>query len=175
MPHSIENPTTPPKPPRRLNPTYAWNYALRLQGASWVGLFLLIAFLIYIAANAILSEDFPDNNLFGTIALVLIFGIPLTRGLINIQRNMRILRRGDVVQGQVISVFLNNTGLRNYTPWVVSYRFLVHGKELKGDHVTTDNNIVDIIDEGQKVYVLYLRENPEQNMIWPFWEDAIIL
>ncbi len=56
-------------------------------------------------------------------------------------------------------------------PWKVRYFFESFGNEDEGEYESL-NPVISEIQEGQKVCVLYLQDDPEENALWPYWERS---
>jgi hypothetical protein len=83
------------------------------------------------------------------------------------QKTIRVLREGEAVQGQIVSLEQNvNVRINMRYPWVISYRFKVNGREYQGN-VTTLNTPTAGVQPGKIIYVLYLQNTPEDNVLYP--------
>jgi hypothetical protein len=83
------------------------------------------------------------------------------------QKTIQVLREGEAVQGQIVSLDQNyNVRINRRHPWIISYQFQAHGRTYQGQ-VTTLNPPGPGLQPGKMTYVLYLQNNPEHNALYP--------
>jgi membrane protein implicated in regulation of membrane protease activity len=83
------------------------------------------------------------------------------------QETVEVLREGEAVLGEILSVVQHyNVRVNGRYPWTLKYDYEVDGR-LYGGKVTTLSRPDLSQQPGSPVYVLFMRENPEQSTIYP--------
>jgi hypothetical protein len=83
------------------------------------------------------------------------------------QRTLEVLRTGEAALGTIMDVYENHhISVNNRHPWVIRYRFSVLGEEREGKATTLRTPGLEQ-RSGQPVYILYLKDDPGQNTIYP--------
>jgi hypothetical protein len=83
------------------------------------------------------------------------------------QRTVDVLRKGEAALGTIVDVQENyHVSINNRHPWTITYRFSVPGQELEGKTTTLRTPGCEH-QTGQRVYVLYLEDDPGQNTVYP--------
>jgi hypothetical protein len=160
----------PPPAPRPISDSYGWKL---MRGDGWV-----VASSVFILLGAI----FGVVGLGLTIGIVTAFvGIPFVLlGMLffggggaivywryqEAQKTLRVLRNGQAVKGQIISVEQNTSvEINGRNPWRIAYRFDANGRTHEG-HMTTLNTPFHL-QPGQPFCVLYLPNIPTYNTLYP--------
>lgn len=161
----------PPPPPRSVPNNVAWRI---LSADGWA-----ITAMVFVLLGAI----FGLVGLALTISIVAIFvGLPFTGlGLLflaagvpifvwrysDARQTVDVLLAGQSVLGEILNVQQNyHVRVNNRFPWTILYRFVVDGRSYEGK-VTTLSTPDLGQQPGKPVYVLYLRDDPEQNTLYP--------
>ncbi|PKN93524.1 MAG: hypothetical protein CVU44_09235 [Chloroflexi bacterium HGW-Chloroflexi-6] len=161
----------PPPAPRPIADSFAWKLVF---SDGW-----FIAGMVF----AILGGTFTCVGLGMSLALVtLLIGIPfallgfafLVGGGAAIywryqkaRTTVRVLQVGQAARGEIVSVEQNyNVRVNQRHPWQIVYRFQANGQGYQGQ-VSTLNTLDSAIQAGNAVYVLYLPDAPENNVIYP--------
>ncbi len=164
---------SPPLPPRKLPAGYKRRMFLTNSAITLVGLiFLLVGFPLGVVFT-ILGITLPGMWLFiviggslGTIFTLLgvgmlYFGIKQARGKI------RPYEHGQATVGEVIDIYRDySISVNGRNPWAILYSFDVHGQPYEGK-VTSWKYSPKTQAAGNKVYVLYMTDDPDQNVIYP--------
>jgi hypothetical protein len=160
----------PPPAPRPISDSYGWKL---MRGDGWV-----VASSVFILLGAI----FGVVGLGLTIGIVTAFvGIPFVLlGMLffggggaiiywryqEAQKTLRVLRTGQAVKGQIISVEQNTSvEINGRHPWRIAYRFDANGRTHEG-HMTTLNTPFQL-QPGKPFCVLYLPNAPTYNTLYP--------
>jgi hypothetical protein len=77
-------------------------------------------------------------------------------------------KHGKAVEGEIAEVYQDtSTSVNGRHPWAIVYRFSAGGNQMhEGKAVTFDSDAQDRA-RGQKLWVLYVEDNPAQNTIYP--------
>jgi hypothetical protein len=104
----------------------------------------------------------------GIAVLFLCTGTPLLGWRYRIaRRTMLVLSQGEVAQGKIVSVHQNHhVRVNGRYPWTMAYRFAVSGDHYRGK-VTTLSRPDLSQQAGRPVHVLYMRDDPAQNTLYP--------
>lgn len=175
MPHPAELPSPPPYPPRRVAFV---NLFAQLWADVWfvVSVILTIVSVVFIFAGLMIFLTLPVPTaavpfLFFEVFLLLIAGPVVIWRVRRASRKMRVFRDGRAQIGEVLDVVENRSvRVNGRHPWKVRYFFESFGKEYEGEYGSL-NPVVGELKEGQEVYILYLQDQPEENTLWPFWEE----
>lgn len=166
-----ESAIMPPPAPRPISNGYLW----RLIGVDAWG---IVGFVF-----ALLGAIFSFLGIVLTVAIVTAFvGIPfallgflflggggaaLYHSYQKAQKTIQVLREGEAVAGQIVNLEQNfNVRINTQHPWVISYQFTVNGREYPG-HVTTLNTPTAELQPEKPACVLYLKNAPEHNSLYP--------
>ena len=161
----------PPLPPRQIPDKVTRRILLTDAGAivgfvfSLLGtIFFVVGLLLTIAlVTAPVGIPFAGLGLlfFAVGAGLLIWRYQHTRQIVGILRN------GQAALGDITGVTQNiMVSVNNRHPWVIQYRFKVHGKSHYGKVSTLSQP--DLSQRpGKPVYVLYLHDQPDQNTLYP--------
>lgn len=176
MPHPDELPPAPPYAPRKVGFLHLFS---RLWGDVWflVAMIMAIISIVFLFAGVIIMVTLPVPTaavpfLFIDIFMLLFAGAVVIWRFGLARGKMRVFRDGRAVLGEVLEVAENRSvQVNGRHPWKVRYFFESFGREYEGEYGTL-NAAVGELQEGQKVYVLYLQDNPEENLLWPFWEGS---
>ena len=168
---SVENLEIPPPAPRDVPRNYIWRVLLSDGWALTGGIFALVGAIFGVVGIAL------------TIGIITAFiGLPFAAfGLLcfgggtavviwryqEAQKIKAVLKEGEAVLGEIEDVRqVLQVRVNGRHPWTIAYMFEVDGRLYQGKMTTLSQP-----DLGQRpeteIYVLYLRENPEQNTIYP--------
>lgn len=98
-----------------------------------------------------------------------IIGIFLWRkGLRDAKNELDPLKEGAHVQGEVSSIRVDGSkNINGKHPRIIEFTYVVDGRPYRGDVP----NLMDPIDlwkkPGDKIWVVYMRDNPEISSVWP--------
>ena len=161
----------PPAPPREIASSFAWRWLLT-DGWS------IAAFVFVIVGG---SFSLTGVGLIAGI-ITAIVGIPLLLiGLVFLgggvgvfywryteaQKALNVLRHGLATRGEITALDQNyNMRVNGRNPWTIRYKFSIDGKDYEGK-VTTLNNPDALLAPGNPAVILYLREEPEYNGLFP--------
>lgn len=165
------SPLMPPPTPRPISEGYLWRVLLTDGAVIAVFIVGLLGLIFTLVGGAL------------TIAIITAFvGIPfLLLGLVFLagagglffwrygeaQKAVRVLREGEAALGKIVSVAQNlSVRVNGRSPWAISYRFQVGGRDYAGK-VTTFNPPGPALQPERAVYVLYLPAAPEVNGLYP--------
>lgn len=168
---SGENLPAPPPAPRNVPRNYARRILFTDGWAIVAGIFSLLG-VIFGLVGAVLTVPvvtvFVGLPFVGLGVLFLAAGIPvLFWRYRNAQGTVDVLKVGEAALGEVVSVYQNyHVRVNGRYPWTIVYRFEVNGRGYEGK-VTTLSRPDLKQQPGKPVYALYLRNNPEQNTIYP--------
>lgn len=161
----------PPAPPRQISNKYILKLMLG-DGASIVALVFTILGIVFLPLGIILTfgiiTAFVGIPFAGLGALFFFGGIAL--GVVRYQEKQKIievLRNGLAVMGEITQVEQNmNVRVNNRNPWKIKYVFDLAGSIYQGA-VTTLNTPGIGLQPGRKANVLYLKESPKHNSLYP--------
>lgn len=161
----------PPPAPRQVPRNYVGRLLL-VDGAAIVGGIFLLLGLIFGLVGLVLTitivAAFVGLPFLGLGIVFSLVAVPLLVWRAQAaQRTAEVLRAGEPVLGQIVSVQQNyHVRVNGRYPWSIVYRFAVMGREYEGKASTLSQP--DLSQQaGQPVYVLYARGNPEQSTIYP--------
>ena len=84
-----------------------------------------------------------------------------------VRARMDVLESGSAAEGEVTNVFENHSvEVNNRSPWVVEYVFRTPAGQMEG-RGTTLNRLPPHLQTGAQVHVLYNRERPAENVLYP--------
>ena len=161
----------PPPPPRQVPRNYIQRILLTDPVATVAGILTLIGTiflavglgLIVPAATAVIGLVFT------LLALCfLAVSVPLLAWRHGRAKELAdILREGTPALGKIVSVYQNyHVRVNGRFPWSIVYRFGAAGQEFEGRVSTL--SMPDLSQQaGKPAYVLYARENPAKNTIYP--------
>ena len=170
-PGAEAGPQAPPLPPRQVPRSYIRRILLADPIATVAGILALIGAiflavglgLVVPAATAIVGLVFVILGLsfLAVSAPLLAWRHSRAKALVDI------LREGTPVHGQIVSVYQSyHVRVNGRFPWSIVYRFGAAGEELEG-RVSTLSTPDLSQQAGKPVYVLYARDNPRRNTIYP--------
>jgi hypothetical protein len=82
-------------------------------------------------------------------------------------KTVEVLRNGFPTKGEILSTEMNyNVQVNGRNPWTIHYAFMLDGEEYQGK-VTTLNVPGLGLQPGRKTSVLYLKDAPQHNVIYP--------
>ena len=161
----------PPPPPRRVPRNYVWRLLMTDGWAITAGIFVLIGGIFGLVGGALtisIVAAFVGLPFVGVGLLLLVPG-----GLILVwraggaQTTAEVLRSGDAALGRIVSVDQNyHVQINGRFPWSLVYQFEAAGEPHEGK-VTTLSQPDLSRQAGRPVYVLYARDDPERNTIYP--------
>jgi hypothetical protein len=163
--------TVPPPPPRNVPK----NYVLRVLSTDGWAITGFVFFLI--------GAIFAITGIALTIPIITAFvGIPFAgMGIVffagglaaliwryqEVQKTVAVLKEGEAVLGEIDTVRQNlYVRINGRYPWTITYLFQLGGKDYRGK-VTTLSQPDLGRRPGRGVYVLYSRDDPTQNTIYP--------
>jgi len=164
-------PPAPPLPPRQIPGKVLSRILLTDAGAISGGIFLLIGAIFFVVGLALLI---PIVTLpVGLPFTVLSFFFMVMGGILFLWRYgcarkmVYILRDGQAALGEITDVAQNyHVRVNNRYPWVIQYRFRVHGQDYQGKLSTLSRP--DLSQQpGKHVYVLYQPDDPQENTLFP--------
>jgi hypothetical protein len=161
----------PPPAPRSISDRYAWRL---LVTDGWA-----VAALVFFLLGGIFTLVGLPLTLGIITAFVgipfVVLGIPLFGTGIALAfwryqqacKVVDVLRVGEVTKGQITHVEENLRVRINMShPWVIHYQFFQEGQTYSG-RVSTLNAPGRMLQPGQPAYILYLRQAPERNVLYP--------
>jgi len=164
-------PATPPLPPRNVPSQVIWRILLT-DGWAIAGLvFILLGLIFGVLGTALtlsLVAAFVGLPFAGLGALFLLTAVLLLAWRYHVaRRTVKVLERGEATLGEISKVYQNyHVQVNGRYPWTVAYRFAASGRECHGQ-VTTLSQPDLSQQPGKPVYVLYMRDDPSQNTIYP--------
>ena len=162
---------SPPAPPREVPQRVAWRILIT-DGWAIIGfVFSLIGLIFSVVGFALtitLVGAFVGIPFAGMGILFLGSGGPLLVWRFQLaQKTVEVLRNGVAVLGEISNVYQNfQVQVNGRYPWTVEYRCNVNGQAYQGK-VTTLSQPDLSQQPGKAVYVLYLKDDPAQNTIYP--------
>ncbi len=162
----------PPPPPRQLPAGYKNRVLWKNAPGNAIGLafFLLGAMLGCILSVAGLATGLlPLACIGGGMGLlfVLIGGGLLFAGIRSGLGKIRPYELGRAAVGEITEIFRDTSvSVNGRSPWAVLYQFEADGVVYEG-RATTWKHAPGIQAVGNRVYVLYLPDDPEQNALYP--------
>jgi hypothetical protein len=164
-------PERPPMAPRPFSDSFIWKLIFSDGWAIAASIFLLLGGIFAITGIPL------------TLAIVTAFvGLPFAGlgllflaagGVIFMNRyqkavtTVKVLREGQAVLGQILSVDMNySVQVNGRNPWIIKYAYQVAGRNYQGE-VTTLNRPGSFAQAGNAAYVLYLPDAPENNSLYP--------
>jgi hypothetical protein len=164
----------PPPAPRDVPNGYTWRLLLTSGWAITAGVFSLLGFIFFLLGLILTlvftldGLDVPVGPPFMAIGLaLLIIGVPIFLWRYGKARQMtKVFRLGEATSGNIITVRQNRSVRVNRRhPWIITYQFRSVGREYSGQHTTLNDTGVELTP-GQLVYILYLQDNPEWNILY---------
>ncbi len=162
----------PPPAPRPFAKGYARQLAFSDRWANTALIFLLLGIIVtclgimlilgIVTVTALTAMPFLGAGLVLFLLGVLIFQLRYKRA----QTAFRVLREGQVANGQIESVQRSSARDGGHNPWVIKYSFQVMGQDYE-DQVSTLNNPTLVFKPGSPAHVLYLPDKPELNSLYP--------
>ncbi len=168
---SEESVPVPPPPPRPISKNYFWRLlivdAWGIVGLVFGLLGFIFTFLGVVLTIAIVTAFVGiPFTLFGILFLVG-GGAALYHSYEKAQKTVQVLREGEAVDGQIVSLEQNfNVRINGRNPWVIVYQFRVNGQAYQG-RITTLNTPGAGLQPGRNVSVLYLQNIPAHNALYP--------
>ena len=161
----------PPPAPRTMPRNYIWRLLFTDGWVIMAVVFTLIGAIfgaIGVALTVTIVAAFVGLPFAGIGVLFLVIGVPiLVWRTQEAQKTVRVLQEGDPALGEIIDVVQNyNIRVNGRYPWKITYWFDVMGQEFEGSHTTLSQPDLSH-QSGNPVYVLYLQDDPEQNVIYP--------
>jgi len=164
---------SPPLPPRKLPKGYKRRMYFTQSALSLVGMIFLLVGAPLGIVFTILGITLPGMWLFlviggslGTI-FTLLGGGMLYFGIQNVRGKIRTYKHGQATIGEVIDIYRDpSISINGRNPWVILYTFKVHGKYYEGKGLSWNFN-PQTQAVGNKIYVLYMQDDPDQNVIYP--------
>ena len=161
----------PPPAPRSLPRNYIFRLLFTDGWTIMAVVFTLIGIIfgsIGVALTVTLVAAFVGLPFAGIGALFLMIGVPiLVWRYREAQQTVLVLQEGDPALGEITDVAQNyNIRVNGRYPWSILYRFDVMGQVYEGK-VTTLSQPDLSQQPGKPVVVLYLQDDPEQNVIYP--------
>jgi membrane protein implicated in regulation of membrane protease activity len=168
---TTERPASPPSPPRNVPSQVIWRILLT-DGWAIAGLvFTLLGFIFGVLGTALtlsLVAAFVGLPFAGLGALFLLAATLLLAWRYQVaHKTVEVLEQGEATLGEISNVYQNfHVRVNGRYPWTVEYRFAVSGSPHRGQ-VTTLSRPDLSQQPGRPVYVLYMRDTPGQNTIYP--------
>jgi len=168
-----QDPGSPPPPPPRALPK---GYKAKVFWKESPELYIAVGFIIF---GALFGCSFTAAGaaagglvfagigiLFGGLFLV-IGGAVLYSGIRHGASKIRPYERGASVLGEITEIYRDTSiEVNGRNPWAVQYQFEANGAAIEGK-TRTWKYAPKLKGIGDKVYVLYLPEDPEQNVLYP--------
>lgn len=165
-----EPPVAPAMPPRPVSGGKIFRLFFADPGAS-IGLILMVIGLIFAPCGITLLFSAPGNLatwIFIAVGLGLLApgGYLVFRGLRKALSQMRLLRAGQAVLGQIDQLGMDySTTVNNRHPWIITYHFSAYGGEFSG-RLTTLRDPGAAVQNGSSAYILYNPDRPEENTLY---------
>ncbi|MEM7031896.1 MAG: DUF3592 domain-containing protein [Chloroflexota bacterium] len=162
--------TAPPPIPREAPPQYIQRTMLT-EGWAIVGLvfFILGAVFTLVGLGLTLAivTAFIGLPFCGLGLLFWIGSIPVLMVRYQQVKLMRhIFKVGQSTQGEIVAIQQNRAvRINRQYPWMIKYKFRAIGQEYQGE-MTTLNPTAAHYKLGQPVYILYLEDDPRQNILY---------
>lgn len=161
----------PPPAPRPVADSYAWKL-LFADGWFIAGMVFSILGVVFGCVGLVLTV-----SLFAAMVGIpfVLMGVPFLGVAVAVlvwryqiaSKTVRVLQVGDAARGEILSTEINyNVRVNGRSPWNISYRFRVFGRDYEG-RVTTLNTPGPQLQPGRAIYALYLPDAPENNVIYP--------
>ncbi len=168
---AMEMPLSPPLPPRKIPSKVLQRMLFTDAGIITGGIFLLIGAIFFIVGMVLvlaiitLPVGIPFVGL-GFIFLV-VGGILFFWRYENARQLVSILRDGQAALGEITQVAQNfHLRVNGRYPWVIQYRYKVHGKNHEGKVSTLSQPDLNQ-QPGKPVYVLYQLTSPDKSTLYP--------
>lgn len=167
---ATEMPLSPPLPPRKIPSKVMRRMLFTDAGIIAGGIFLFIGSIFFFVGALVLAiaTAIVGVPFVGLSFIFLLVG----GGLVywryeNARQMVNILRAGQAALGEITQVAQNyHVRVNGRYPWVIQYRFTVHGQDYPGKLSTLSQP--DLSHQpGRPVYVLYQHDNPEKNTLYP--------
>jgi hypothetical protein len=163
----------PPFPPRQLPAGYRRRKLMGNNVPALVGLiFTLVGFPLGVMFT-ILGIALPGMWLFIVIGggiggiFTLVGGALAYFGIRQGLSTIRPFVHGQPAIGEVIEIFRDRSvSINGRNPWGIIYTFKVHGRHYEGK-VLSWKHAPQTQAVGNRVYVLYMPDDPDQNVIYP--------
>lgn len=164
---------SPPLPPRKLPAGYKRRMLFTNEVFPLVGLiFLLIGFplgLIFIILGIVLPGMWVFIVGGGSVGgiFTLLGGAMLFAGIQSGLRKIRPFEHGQATVGEVVELFRDRSiQVNGRNPWRIIYTFKVHGAPYEGK-VLSWQHAPQSQAVGNKIFVLYMPDDPDQNVVYP--------
>lgn len=153
----------PPSVPRVIPKKYEFGIKWSHNIATLVGgLFSLIGTLLFLPMIFVapIAALLP--------LLFMIGGFSMFRyGRKRANATLRAFRHGEAVKGKIASIGKDTSqSVNGRHPWRLVYHFEV-GNQLQEGVITSFNSTIGSRREGQPLWVLYVKEDPSQNAVYP--------
>ncbi len=162
-PPGMELGEAPPGLPRALPRSFVYGVRLKNNTATVLGL-VLCGFGGILGLMLLLI--FPWAALFP--AAILLGGmLMLWNGQKHASEVLRAFRHGMVAEGAITAVCqVTEEKMNGVSPWKLAYRFTLEGQQHQGS-LTAYDETIRFRKIGQPVWVLYTREDPSINTVYP--------
>lgn len=164
---------SPPLPPRKLPSGYKRRMIFTNDAISLVGIIFLCVGLPLGTVFTILGVVIPGMWLFTVIGgsiggiFTLLGGAMAYFGIQNGLQKVSTFEHGQATIGEVVDMFIDRTiSVNNRNPWRIIYTFDVHGRPYHGKALSWQH-APQTQAVGNRIYVLYMPDDPEQNVIYP--------
>ncbi len=162
----------PPPAPRSISFGYAWKLFFRDGwGVTSIIVLMFAGFFLF------LGKTFSVVFFIGSVGVsfasvgVFLFSLGLILGIwryIKKTSIVKIIKFGDAQPGKILSVEENySVTVNNRHPWVITYDYVVNGRLYEGK-VSTLARPGFHIQPGNDIYVLYLAEDPQNGVLFPY-------
>jgi hypothetical protein len=159
----------PPPPPRQVPRNYIARILSTNAIAIVAGIFILLGAIFLPVGLGLIIPIAAVGLPFAILGLAFLgAGVPLmVRRYRQAKETAEILRMGLSVLGEIVSVSQNYAiQVNGRFPWTIVYRFRVESHEFEGKVSTLSTPTLGQ-QAGRAVYVLYDRDNPARNTIYP--------
>ncbi len=162
----------PPPPPRQLPKGYKNRVLWKNAPGNAIGLVFAvigISLLCIFAPVGLISGLLPILCIGGGMGVIfaLIGGGLLYTGVRNGLRKIRPYELGYAAIGEITEIYRDTSmEVNGRNPWAVRYQFEADGQLYEGK-ATTWKYAPNLHKSGDRVHVLYLTEDPEQNALYP--------
>lgn len=166
-----EMPLSPPLPPRKIPNKVMRRMLLTDAGVITGSIFLFIGVIFFVVGMALVLAiiTLPVGLPFAGMGFIflIIGGILFFWRYENARQIVNILRDGQSALGEIKHVAQNyHVRVNHRYPWVIQYRFKVHGEIYQGKLSTLSQPNLSQ-QPGKAVYVLYQQDNPEKSTLYP--------
>jgi len=166
-----ESPLAPPAAPRTISNSYTFKLMFS-DGWTIAGLVFLLMGVIFAPLGLVLTVAIVTAFvgvpflLLGLAFLIASVGVLIWRYRTS-QQQVQVLKWGETTLGQVTNLQENySVTVNGRHPWSINYQYAVNGQTYQGK-VSTLNQPGNKLQQGRKIYVLYMGDHPTLSSLFP--------